>query len=406
MEYIYTERAHLMCPNMCFGIVMCINAEFDQSRIADTVKCLSQAHPFLRALISHEEKENRFFYDVMEDSQVETSICHDNVLNIDSPEIITEFERITSRDFDLFIEGMLKITVWPSGTKTIVLMVFHHLLADGRGALELSREFADYFVNGKQPEYAEEKLISSVSEFPENSRLPFISRLLVNRANRQWKKENKRLSYEDYHLFADDYLKTDKVKHNLSVIQISETSSIAEKCKAEGVTVNDYLLAKLFTEDRTKRIVIAKDIRKSLKYYNPGAMGNYSTAFSVESGVFGDDIFTVAKQVHEKVRMITNKPSSLYLVLQCYAALDSGLLDAAMMASRGRFDSKAAEFIGKNFFHLDKAEGYSITNLGKAESDTIEDAYFIPPASPAIKKTWGVLTLNGKMRICTSERFR
>ena len=56
MEYIYTERAHLMCPNMCFGIVMCINAEFDQSRIADTVKCLSQAHPFLRALISHDEK--------------------------------------------------------------------------------------------------------------------------------------------------------------------------------------------------------------------------------------------------------------------------------------------------------------------------------------------------------------
>ena len=193
-------------------------------------------------------------------------------------------------------------------------------------------------------------------------------------------------------------------EHNLSVIQISETSSIAEKCKVEGVTVNDYLLAKLFTEGGTKRIVIAKDIRKSLKCYNPGAMGNYSTAFSVELGSFGDDIFTVAKQVHEKVRMITNKPSSLYLVLQCYAALDPGLLDAAMMASRGRFESKAAEFIGKNFFHLDKAEGYSITNLGKAESDTIEDAYFIPPASPAIKKTLGVLTLNGKMRICTSER--
>ncbi|MCR5323656.1 MAG: hypothetical protein K6E85_10355 [Lachnospiraceae bacterium] len=404
MEYIFTERAHLMCPNMCFGIVTCINKELNEDRIADTVKCLSLAHPFIRALISHEENENRFFYDVKEVSQAEISICHGNVRSIDSPEILAEFERITSRDFDLFKEGMLKISVWPSGTKTIVLMVFHHLLADGRGALELSKEFADHYALGKQPAFAEEKLISSASEFPENSRLSFISRLLVNRANRQWKKENKRLSFEDYHLLADEYLKIDKVKHNLSVLQISETDNITEKCKTEGVTVNDYLLAKLFTEDKVKRIIIAADIRKSLKCYNPGALGNYSTAFSVELNSFEDDIFTVAKHVHEKVRQISAKPSSLYLVLQCYAALDPGLLDAAMMASRGRFESKAAEFIGKNFFHMDRSGGYSITNLGKTESDSIEDAYFIPPASPAIKKTWGVLTLNGKMRICTSER--
>ena len=154
----------------------------------------------------------------------------------------------------------------------------------------------------------------------------------MNRANKQWKKENKRLSYEEYHNFANDFLKTDKVKHNLSVLQISKTNIIAEKCKAEGVTVNDYLLAKLFTEDNIKRIVIAKDIRKSLKCYNPGALGNYSTAFSVELGSFADDIFAVAKQVHEKVRRITDKQSSLFLVLQCYAVLEPGLLDAAMMA--------------------------------------------------------------------------
>ena len=135
-------------------------------------------------------------------------------------------------------------------------------------------------------------------------------------------------------------------------------------------------------------------------------MGNYSTAFSVEINNFDDDLYAVAKQVHDKVRITAAKPSSLYLVLQCYAALEPGLLDAAMMASKGKFESKAAEFIGKKFFHLDSPEGYSITNLGKTESDIIEDAYFIPPASPAIKKTWGVLTMNGKMRICTSERCK
>lgn len=160
MEYLFTERAHMMCPNMCFGIVMCINKELDESRIEDTVKCLSSAHPFLRALISHEENENRFFYDVKEESQAEVSIHPDNISDVDSHEIMTEYDRITSRDFDLFHEGILKISVWPSGTKTIVLMILHHLLADGRGALELSKEFADCYVLGRQPVHADEKLIS------------------------------------------------------------------------------------------------------------------------------------------------------------------------------------------------------------------------------------------------------
>ena len=404
MEYIFTERAHLMCPNMCFGIVMCINKEFSESLIAETVTKFSLAHPFIRAILSHEEKDNRFFYDIREASQAEISICPDDIPGIDAPEIMGEFERITARDFNLYKEGMLKISAWPSATKTIVLMVFHHLLADGRGALELSKEFADFYVMGKEPPYAEEKLISSTTEFPANSGLPVFSKMLVNWANRQWRKENRRLTFEEYHRFADEFLEIDKVKHVLSAVGKSEMSKIAGRCKAEGVTVNDYLLAKLFTEERTKRIVIAADIRKSLKCYNPGAMGNYSTAFSVELKKLDEDLFKAARQVHTTVRKISGRPSSLYLVLQCYAALDPGLLDAAMMASRGRFESKAAEFIGKMFFHMDKSEGCSITNLGKTESAAMEDAFFIPPASPAMKKTLGVLTLNGRMRICTSER--
>ncbi len=404
MEYIFTERPHLMCPNMCFGIGMRVNREFNGKLITDTVNRLSQAHPFIRAIISHEESENRFFYDVKTESQAEIRVYPADIGEIDASEVMEEFEKITARDFDLFKEGMLKISAWPSGDKTVVLMVVHHLLADGRGALELSKEFADCYVCGKEPTNAEERLISSVAEFPADSGLPFLSKLLVNRANRQWEKENKQLSYEEYHGFADEFLKADKVKHILSAIEKSEMSDIAGRCKEENVTVNDYLLAKLFTQEGVGRIVMAADLRGSLQCYNPGALGNYSTAFSVEYKGSRDDLFAVAKQVHEKVRRVYARPSSLYLVLQCYAALNPGLLDAAFMAGRGRFDSKAAEFIGKMFFHLDQAEGYSITNLGKTDSDTIEDAFFIPPASPAIKKTLGVLTLNGRMRICTSER--
>lgn len=404
MEHVFTERAHLMCPAMCFGTVMSMDRELNEDRIRDTVRQLSLAHSFLRALLSHDEKEDRYYYDVKDTSQVRIMIFHDEIRGVDAPEILHRYESITGKEFNLYREGMLLVTAWPALGQTIVLMVFHHLLTDGRGALQLTKEFADCYVFGRKPASAQEKLISSAEEFPEASGLSFISRMLVRYANRQWRKESRRLSYEDYRRKADEFLSSDQVRHILSVVPGREMSRISGRCRAEGITVNDYLLAKVFLEEKTGRIVIARDLRDSLKCYRRGAMGNYSTAFSVELKNAGNDLYKAAGKVHKKVSRIAAKPSSLYLVLQCYAALEPGLLDAAMMASRGRFESRAAGFIGRFFFHLDRSEGFSITNLGRTDSDAVEDAYFIPPASPAMKKTLGVLTMNGRMRICTSER--
>ena len=50
-------------------------------------------------------------------------------------------------------------------------------------------------------------------------------------------------------------------------------------------------------------------------------------------------------------------------------------------------------------FGYELRNGHSITNLGKIESNSISEGFFIPPASPATKKIWGVVTINGKMKI-------
>nr|MCR4714095.1 hypothetical protein [Treponemataceae bacterium] len=423
MEYLFTERAHLMCPNMCFGMAAVVNAPYNENLIKAASDKLSAAHPFLNALLGYEEATNRYFYNVGEKSQIEIFLPGSEISGISAPEFFTEYQRLTAHDWNLFAEGMLKITAWKTGDKTCFLFAFHHLLADGRGALELVREFADLYATGVTPVFAKEKLISSADEFPADSRLPFISRVLVNRANRQWLKENQTLSYEKYHAFANEFLRGDTVKHNLSVLENDVLSAIIAQCHENDVTVNDYLLAKLFAEEKPAKIIMACDLRPRLACYNKGALGNYSTAFSVvnknarnrssrtgsnastESGL--QDIFTSAKLVHAVHSIVQKKMKNnaeLYLVLQCYAALEPGLLDAAFMASQGAFKSKSAEFIGKMFFGFAAPSGYSITNLGKTECSSIESAFFIPPASPAIKKTLGVLTVNGTMRLCTSER--
>lgn len=407
MEYLFTERAHLACPNMCFGIAVSLGKAFDKERIEETVARLAEAHPFLRARLGYEKESNSYFYDVKEQSQVQVIFAGGLCDEDGDVKIIQQFEKLTARDWNLFNEGLLKIAVWKTEAGTVLLFVFHHLLADGRGALGLIQEFADFYVDEIEPKAASEHLITK-KDLPANSRLPFISWALVNHANRQWKKEKHQLSYEEYHSFADKFLQKDFVEHSLEAVSSDKLADIHVQCKSHKVSVNDYLLAKMFTEEKADSIVMACDLRKQLACYNQGTLGNYATAFSVKlkQGKSADstDIFSLAQKVHTQIQKKLTSLKDLYLILQCYASLEPGLLDAAMISSRGSFDSKAAKFIGTSFFNYDKAKGYSITNLGKIESKNIESAFFIPPASPAIKKTQGVLTVNGVMRICTSQR--
>ncbi|WP_248406133.1 hypothetical protein [Butyrivibrio fibrisolvens] len=55
-KYLYTERAHYMCPNMHFGIVAEIGAEFDANRIIESIGVLKSAHPLMRSLIAEEQE--------------------------------------------------------------------------------------------------------------------------------------------------------------------------------------------------------------------------------------------------------------------------------------------------------------------------------------------------------------
>ncbi len=404
MQYVFTERAHLMCPHMNFGIVMSVSVPYEEERIRKALEQLSAAHPFLNALLGYEQNRNAYYYRVTDHPTTERKLKDREIPDAGDPAVLREYEELTSRDWDLFKEGMLKIVVWPMKESTCFLLVFHHLLADGRGALGLAQELADSYAAGKQPRFAEEKLIASVDDFPKESRMPLISRFMIDRANKNQAKEQKILSYPEYHAFADAFLKKNKVSYSIFHTSAEEVEKLRQTCRDNGVTLNDYLVARMMIEDRTEKVIMACDLRDRLDCYTEGALGNYSTAFSVKVKENGTDPYDLAKAVHRQVQQKLNRPQDLYLVLQCYANLDPAALDAAFMACRGDYPNKPGKFVGSMFFGFDAPKGYSITNLGRINNEYISTAYFIPPASPAIQKTQGVLTVNGQMIVCTSER--
>lgn len=396
-NYVYTERAHFMCPDMHFGIMAKIESNYDEGQLRQSIDTLQKAHPFLQSLIAEETDTGRFYYQIQDYLNIPVMVKEEVAL------WQQDYEEISVRGWNVKKECLLKIVVYPKGNEFQILFIAHHLLCDGRGLLQLAEEFAEHYANGVMPQFAPERLIQGLNDLPSNSDLPLISKLIISDANRRWKKEGQQVMYEEYSVFERAYIQKHKMKREILTLCDQELEEIQTLCKQHSVTVNDWLIAKMMLEENTNKVVIAADIRNQTKCYKQGAMGNYSTAFSVSVKKNRENIISLAKRVASQVINICQHPQKEMLVLACYIHMQPQLIDAIAISTLGDFESKAGKFVGRNMFGYGSQSGYSITNLGKIQSNIIAEAIFIPPASPANKKIWGVLTVNNHMKICTSN---
>ena len=394
-KYLYTERAHYMCPNMHFGIMAEIGTEFDADGIFRSIDVLRSAHPLMRSLIAEEQGGSGIYYE--EHPELEIPVT----LREADEDWQTDYDSVSSAGWNVQKEALLKVFAYPSGSGTRVLFITHHLLCDGRGLLQLVKEFADHYSNGAIPCSVDEKLMESLDDLPGGSDLRFISRMLIKDSNAKWRKEGHKVSYDEYLRFERDHDSKQVIKREIKNVDGEELDALLGLCRENGVSLNDYLIARMMTDEGTDKVIIASDIRNKIRNYKNGALGNYATAFGVVVKKRSPEIMELARSVDHEVRSIMSKPDREMLVLSCYFNMDPELLDAVAISTLGSFDSKAGRFVGSRMFGFEKRDGHCITNLGRAESSVIREGVFIPPASPANRKAWGVLTINDKMRICS-----
>lgn len=395
-NYVYTERAHFMCPNMHFGIMAWVKSRYDEEQVRQSIIVLQKAHPFLQSLIAEETDTGRLYYRVQEDLEIPV---------MEKAEIDLwqqDYEELSACGWNVKRECLLKILAYPGEKDFQILFIAHHLLCDGRGLLQLAEEFAEHYANGIMPQFVQERLIQSLHDLPVKSDLPLISKWIIGDANKRWKKEGRTVTYEKYREFEKAFIQKNKLKWEVFTLCDKELAEMQALRRQHSVTVNDYLIAKMMLEENTNKVIIAADIRNQTKCYRQGAMGNYATAFSIVVKKKENDVISLAKRIAYKVQDICQHPQKKMLVLACYMYMEPELIDAVAISSLGDFESKSGAFVGKNMFGYGMRNGYSITNLGKIQSNVISEAVFIPPASPANQKTWGVLTMNRHMKICSS----
>lgn len=338
-NYVYTERAHFMCPNMHFGIMAKIESSYDEGQLGQSIGTLQKAHPFLQSFIAEEADTGRLYYQMQDCLNIPVMVKEDVAL------WQQDYEELSVRGWNVKKECLLKVVVYPRENEFQILFIAHHLLCDGRGLLQLAEEFAGHYVNGTVPQYVREHLIQGLNDLPPDSGLPFISNLIISDANRRWKKEGQQVKYEEYGTFERAYIQKNKSSREIITVCNRELEEILALCKQHGFTVNDWLIAKMMLEENTNKVVIAADIRNQVKCYKQGAMGNYSTAFSVSVKKNGENDISLAKRVASQVLNICQHPQKEMLVLACYMHMLPGLIDAVAISALGDFESKAGTFV-------------------------------------------------------------
>ena len=396
-QYLMTERTHFMCPNMHFAILMEIEKAYDKANVEATLNRMADAHPFLKCVIAYENGSDRLYYKITDCSQINVTIKEDLSL------LWSDYKNVSKKDWNVFENGLLKVYIYPQKQGMTLLFIAHHLLVDGRGLSDIVQEFANDYVGAIPPVYVEEELLESIDDLPKKSALSGISKMLVKQANRQWKKENHVVSYEQYKRFVEEYSANRLIEYRTYELNDKVLEEMSQLCKKNSFSMNDLLMAHMYVQTGTEKIIIAADIRKMLSKYRRGALGNYATAMGIQCKSSTTDVVEKAKEVHRLVQKNLKNNRKLMLVLACYFEMTPTLLDAAAISALGGFKSKAGKFVGGSMFGFTQPKSHSITNLGKVENDNIKSMMFIPPASPAAKLTLGVVTLNGTMKICSSR---
>ena len=421
VQYLFSERAHYMCPNMHFGIAVEICEEYNKALTRRILDELSQAHPLLRSVIL-EDAQGRPYYAEQESLQIPLYERED------ANRFLEDYEKLTSEGWDLRRDCMLKVLAYRKEDCIFLVFAAHHLLCDGMALLQLVQNFVECYVNHSKTEQTNkdqsyvnsdaasmqqghiipanrDRIIASADEFPSDSRLNFVTKCIVNSANRNWRKEGKKVSYSEYRSFEKEYVAANPFARTITTIEGEEYEHIIKQCREHKISVNDYLVAAMMVKEQTKKVIIGANIRNRIKAYEPGSLGNFSSACSVVVKGKPQDIYETDAQVNRQIAQIKARPDRELLVLSLYMAMDPDLIDAAAIATLGSFPSKAGAFVGGRLFGFEKRENYTITNLGRIQSTSIKAGYFIPPISPSSRKIAGVLTVNNTMKQVVCDRM-
>ncbi|MFX0122989.1 MAG: condensation domain-containing protein [Candidatus Hodarchaeota archaeon] len=307
------ERMFTRSPYAIVTMVARIKGNISENMLKDAVVKLQQRHQNLRIRIKDDEDHIPWFT-----SEGVKEIPIEIITRESDEHWKAVFHEVCKVPFDFEERPPIRFILVQSTQISELIILCHHIICDGMSLAYLTR---DLMVHLGDPSQEVEELPAPVpidrGNLPKEVSINPIVKFFIDRMNKKWMKNPIFFDSEDYKNLNEAYWK--KYKHEMSSVELSEaqTSTLVDRCRKEGVTVNTALTTAfvgaqyLIRGDNSNHssLIIAGNLRDRLPSPAGEAMGYFAGGVSLkykynEKMSFWEN----ARILHQKVQpLYTNK---------------------------------------------------------------------------------------------------
>ncbi|WP_026526118.1 hypothetical protein [Butyrivibrio sp. VCD2006] len=389
MKYgISTERVDLFDVNIVIVMQVKLREAVPFEELQKAFEKACSAHEVLRSKVVIDEEGEAFYVDCD---------CPKNSFS-ETTQTLTELINSNERKRFKIEEGeFIRGFAAPDG----LVFMMHHLGGDGKSLLYFIETFMNCLSGNEIGEVPFKNL--TLENLPENSRIPFFYKILVNRWNRKWQKDKRVFDFLDMDRAYKNFWENRKTKTIIKRYEKSDIEQLIQKAKRAGVSLTAYLITDMIKDEKKKVDVgLAVDGRTD----NNRSMGNQATGISVEYKYDEKKSFEEnAMAIHSLMQKKLNDDRYRFFVLGFMGKLDSTLKDALNLEHAGYFHAKSSSTVAELLGYGEKVKDYSITNLTRADIPLkygdyeIKEIAFIPPVISYGKNIIGIVTAGDVMNI-------
>ena len=396
---INTERLFLRSPNInvCFRIK--IDRELNPEDLSAAINIVCKRHPLLTSSILKENNEAWFVPNLK-------PIKAEYFRREEMPDWKIWYTREDNKPFDFANESPVRFSAIAGDDQTEIIILGHHIIGDGIAYFNLAKDLLSALDNN----LAEDPQIPPANDtFIKGNKLSFLSRIYAGRLNKEWRKNKKHFSEDDYLAFFRDYRNSFIPQVYLSSVNEDNLKRLTAVCRQNKLTVNELItsaFASAFSPDKEVRIGVAASTRGELITDPQFCMGNYVTGISVKANCISTNDFILnTKNLAKTIRGQLTDVKKRHAVVNFLKLFDGDLIESIMFASYGNFPLPISQKIGIMIAEGMKERGLGISNLGRHEINnyknfSLSDMEFIGPAFPANIISVSVITVNNKLNIC------
>ena len=378
---IVAGRAFYFMPSPFCGLKITIEEKYNPARMERAIRELEKVHPIVNNVVVQADGR-LWFQDIGKHIRIRR-------YSEGTKDWKTVYMGEAAENIDLSKDSGIKVAIVEHQERFELLLLFHHIYADGISAKRLLSDLISLYVM-KTGMAVKESLSDVGIEMLEGK--VSVSKELTHKVDSVLQEWNRNKTTFD----TDTFKKLNELHHRLAryeltVGKVEERDFIAfrKKCKECGVTVNSALVAAVLTELQTDEVIntiIPVNARPYLDIIDEEGLANLASALNIclqykTNLGFWENVSLIHNSIYAARLSVEESMERLYTFMR----LDEDVLGAGYHAQYGMYNNQSMMTRLQDVLKMDaKKRTLDLSNIGELQLDNeygkvhVSDCYVIP----------------------------